>query len=258
MDILGKLVASTRERVERDKKNKPGFGKPVRGPLEGFAFEKELRKKGMSFICEIKKASPSKGVIAREFSHLDIACTYEASGADAISVLTEPEHFLGSDSYLKEIRNSVDIPLLRKDFIVDPYQIAQSRFLGADGILLIAAILSPAQLHEFIHTADEYGLSCLVEVHDEYEMRTALDAKARLIGVNNRDLRTFAVDINNSITLRRMAPENVIFVAESGIRTAEDIAALRDSEIDGVLVGEALMCAEDKASKLKALRGDRV
>lgn len=255
-DILEKLVAAAKTRVERDKGKMPVFSGDAPRSLESFAFEKALGKGGISFICEIKKASPSKGVIARDFPYMDIARKYAAAGADAISVLTEPDYFLGSDEYLRDIRSSVKLPLLRKDFIIDPYQIEQSRYLGADAILLITSILSPQQLREFIVIADEYGLSCLVEAHNENELRAAVDAGARITGVNNRDLRTFTVDLQNSVRLREIAPENVIFVAESGIRTAQDVAVLRENAIDAVLIGETLMRAEDKAEMLKTLRGD--
>jgi len=254
MDILEKLVSATRERVRMDKKLMPELDTSKPRALQRFAFENAMKKDGMSFICEVKKASPSKGVIAEYFPYLDIARQYEAAGADAISVLTETDYFLGSDEYLKKIRRAVSVPLLRKDFIIDSYQIKQSCFLGADAILLIVAILSPGQLREFICMADELGLSCLVEAHDEAEIQTALDAGARMIGVNNRNLRTFTVELDNSIRLRDMAPEDVIFVAESGIRTAEDISALRAGGANAVLVGETLMRSGDKAAMLKELR----
>lgn len=255
MNMLDKLVAATKGRIERDKKKMPTFPGAVPKALEAFAFEKALRAQGMSLICEVKKASPSKGIIAEDFPYLDIAAQYESAGAAAISVLTETDYFLGSDLYFQEIRKVIKIPLLRKDFIIDPYQIEQSFYLGADAILLIAAILSPSQLREYIAMATDFGLSCLVETHDEKELKTAVDAGARIIGVNNRDLRTFEVDLQNSIRLRRLAPKEVIFVAESGVKTAADIKLLHENEIDAVLVGEALMTSNDKAAALKALKG---
>jgi len=253
MSILEKIAAAAKERVERDKK--AGLPAPVVHGQTPFRFERRLRRPGMSFICEVKKASPSKGVIAEDFRWLDIARDYEEAGADAISVLTEPEFFLGSDRYLAGIREAVNVPLLRKDFVVDPFQIEQAACLGADAILLICAILTPARLAEYIKTADRLGLSCLAEAHDEAELKTALAAGARVVGVNNRDLRTFAVDTGNSVRLRKLAPEDVVFVAESGIRTAEDVNLLRRAGVDAVLVGEALMRAPDKKAALAALRG---
>ena len=255
MMILGSIVASARERTERDKRAgmPPQSGKK-RSP---FIFEKSLRRPDIAFICEIKKASPSKGIIAEDYPYLDIAREYEAAGAAAISVLTEPEFFQGADSHLSEISKIVDIPLLRKDFIIDKFQIEQSSRLGADAILLICAILSPADLAEYIEEADKFGLSCLVEVRDESEMKIALGAGARMIGVNNRDLRNFSVDISNSIRLRNLAPKNVIFVSESGIRTAKEVENLRKHSVDAVLIGETLMRSEDKKAALAVLRGDK-
>ncbi|GHU84725.1 indole-3-glycerol phosphate synthase [Bacteroidia bacterium] len=216
----------------------------------------EYSERKRSFGCEIKKASPSKGTIAEEFPYLEIAQEYEAAGADAISVLTEPEYFQGDGRYLTEIRGAVSLPLLRKDFIVDVFQIEQSARLGADAILLICAILSPTQLAEHLQAAEALGLSCLVEAHDQAEVDTALAAGARIIGVNNRDLRTFDVDVGNSIRLRPSVPEGVLFVSESGIRTAEDVDRLRQHGVDAVLVGETLMRSPDKRAALSALRGD--
>jgi indole-3-glycerol phosphate synthase len=241
--------------VERDKKaGLPQQSAKIRTP---FLFERQLRREGISLICEVKKASPSKGVIAEEFSYLDIAREYEEAGADAVSVLTEPDFFQGSDRYLSEIRDVVNIPLLRKDFIIDPFQIEQSACLGADAVLLICAVLTPAQVAEYIGAADRLGLSCLVEAHDEEELKTALRAGARMVGVNNRDLKTFEVDTGNSVRLRRLAPKDVVFVSESGIRAAGDVELLRQHGIDAVLVGEALMRSPDKKAALAALRGGR-
>lgn len=210
----------------------------------------------MSFICEIKKASPSKGLITETFPYMTIACDYENAGANAVSVLTETDFFLGSDQYFEEIRTAINIPMLRKDFIIDPYQIEQSYYLGADAILLIVAILSTKQLRSYLELAAKFGISCLVEAHDEQEVQHALDAGAKIIGVNNRDLKNFTVNFDNSIRLRGSAPENCIFVAESGIKSAEDIAVLRRNHIDAVLVGETLMRSDNKAAMLNALRGE--
>ncbi|NMA25616.1 MAG: indole-3-glycerol phosphate synthase TrpC [Clostridiales bacterium] len=220
-----------------------------------FPFETALKKPGMSFICEVKKASPSKGVISEDFPYVEIACDYERAGADAVSVLTEPEYFLGSGEYLREIRRHVGIPLLRKDFIIDVYQLFESKILGADAVLLICALLDTETIRQCLCICDELGLSALVEAHDEAEVTSALDAGARVIGVNNRDLKTFEVDINNCVRLRPLVPKEVIFVAESGVKTAKDIELLREAGADAVLVGETLMRSADKKTALEMLRG---
>ncbi len=220
-----------------------------------FAFEQALRKEGVSFICECKKASPSKGLIAPSFPYLEIAKEYEAAGADCISVLTEPKWFLGNDEFLKEIAEAVSIPCLRKDFTVDEYQIYQAKVLGASAVLLICSILTEDQMKDYIRICDNLGLSALVEVHDEREVQTALNTGARIIGVNNRNLKDFSVDTDNSRRLRELIPPNVLFVSESGVRTAEDVSALRKIGADAVLIGETLMRASDKRAKLAELRG---
>jgi len=254
MTILDNIVAATRERVARDKR--AGLPLPCAADRHPFAFEKSLRRPDdIAFICEVKKASPSKGVIAAEFPYCEIAVEYEAAGAAAISVLTEPDFFLGSDRYLAEIRQDVTVPLLRKDFVIDPFQIEQAARLGADAVLLICAILSAGQLAAFIREADRLGLSSLVEAHDEAELRTALACGARVVGVNNRDLRTFEVDTGNSVRLRGLAPRDVVMVSESGIRTSSDVALLRRNGIDAVLIGETLMRSADKKAALASLRG---
>lgn len=220
-----------------------------------FAFEQALRKEGVSFICECKKASPSKGLIAPNFPYLEIAKEYEAAGADCISVLTEPKWFLGNDEFLKEIAEAVSIPCLRKDFTVNEYQIYQAKVLGASAVLLICSILTEDQMKDYIRICDNFGLSALVEVHDEREVQTALNTGARIIGVNNRNLKDFSVDTDNSRRLRELIPPNVLFVSESGVRTAEDVSALRKIGADAVLIGETLMRASDKRAKLAELRG---
>jgi indole-3-glycerol phosphate synthase len=212
----------------------------------------------MSFICEIKKASPSKGIISQDFRYIETAKEYEAAGAAAISVLTEPDFFLGGNKYLTEIKNTVKIPVLRKDFIIDQYQIFEAKNIGADAILLICAILDFYTLKEFMATARDLGLSCLVEAHDEKEVETALKADAKIIGVNNRNLKNFEVDIYNSIKLRKLVPENKIFVSESGIKTKEDIDILRLNKVDAVLIGEELMKSGNIKEKLRELKGDGV
>ena len=220
-----------------------------------FAFEQALRKEDVSFICECKKASPSKGLIAPNFPYLEIAKEYEAAGADCISVLTEPKWFLGNEEYLKEIAEAVSIPCLRKDFTVDEYQIYQAKVLGASAVLLICSVLTEDQMKGYIRICDELGLSALVEVHDEQEVQTALNTGARIIGVNNRNLKDFSVDTDNSRRLRELIPPGVLFVSESGVRTAEDVETLRKIGADAVLIGETLMRASDKRAKLAELRG---
>ena len=220
-----------------------------------FAFEKALRKPDISFICECKKASPSKGLIAPDFPYLKIAKAYEESGADCISVLTEPKWFLGDDAYLREIAANVSIPCLRKDFTVDDYMIYEAKLLGASAVLLICSILSEDQLREFIKVCDNLGLSALVEAHDEGEINLAVKAGARIIGVNNRNLKDFTVDTDNSRKLRALIPRDVLFVSESGVKDAADVKDLREIGADAVLIGETLMRAEDKRAKLAELRG---
>ena len=224
-------------------------------PKGAYSFEKALGKDGLSFLCECKRASPSKGLIAPEFPYLQIAMDYEAAGADCISVLTEPKWFLGSDRYLQEIAREVSIPCLRKDFTVDEYMIYEAKLLGASAVLLICAILTEGQVVEYLHICDALGLSALVEVHNEAEVETALRAGARVIGVNNRNLKDFSVDTDNSRRLRALIPENVRFVSESGVRNGEDVARLRELGADGVLIGESLMRAADKKAALAGLRG---
>lgn len=221
-----------------------------------FPFEKELKKKEITFICEVKKASPSKGIIAEKFDYRSIAESYEEAGAGAISVLTEPEYFKGSIEYLKEIAEDVKIPLLRKDFTVDEYMIYEAKAAGASIVLLICAILDEETLKRYIEIADSLGLSALVEAHDEDEIQMALRAKARIIGVNNRNLKDFTVDIHNGIRLREMVPQDVLFVAESGIRTREDIEELEKAHVNGVLIGETFMRAENKKAMLAELKGE--
>ena len=220
------------------------------GAQTGFPFEAALRGKDIAFICEVKKASPSKGVIALEFPYRQIALDYEAAGAAAVSVLTEPAYFQGADAYL-----SVGIPVLRKDFTVDSYMIYEARTLGAAAVLLIAALLDGDTLRDYIGVAHSLGLSALVEAHTAEETEVAVKAGARIIGVNNRDLRTFQVDTGNCLRLRPLVPRSVLFVAESGVRTAADIDRLRAGGVDAVLVGETLMRAPDRKAALAALRG---
>ncbi len=259
MTILDKLAAHAAERVAEAEKH---FSLPeIRAralslPKGSFAFEKALSRRGMSFICECKKASPSKGIIAEDFPYVDIARQYEAAGADCISVLTEPKWFMGSVHYLDEIASAVHTPLLRKDFTVDEYMIYEAKLLGASAVLLICAILPPRVISRYIRLCDDLGLSALVEAHNEEEIRSALSAGARIIGVNNRDLKSFAVDTENSRRLRELVPEGVLFVSESGVRDRSDIEKLEAVGADAVLVGETLMRAPDIAAKLRELRGE--
>lgn len=220
-----------------------------------FAFEKALREEGISFICEVKKASPSKGIISKEFPYLRIAKEYEEAGGNAISVLTEPDYFKGSNLYLKEISSAVHVPVLRKDFTVDEYQIYEAKVLGADAVLLICAILDKDTIRRFLPICDELGLTALVEAHTKEEVFSAIEAGARVIGVNNRNLQTFQVDISNCTSLRTLVPRDILYVAESGIRTSEDISVLKEALVDAVLIGETLMLSENKKETLSYLRG---
>lgn len=258
MTILEQLAEHARERVEQAKKNislEKIKNHAYALPKGDFAFEEALKKQELSFICECKKASPSKGLIAEKFPYLEIAREYEEAGADCISVLTEPKWFLGKEDYLKEIAGNVSIPCLRKDFTVDEYMIYEAKLLGASAVLLICSILSKKELAEYIKICDSLGLSALVEAHNEKEVEAAITAGARIIGVNNRNLKDFTVDTNNSKKLRRLVPEDILFVAESGVRTRKDIEALQEIGVDAVLIGEILMKARNKGAKLRKLRG---
>ncbi len=258
MTILDTIAERAKLRVARDMERLPLYELKQRAlslPRGNFPFEAALRRTGLSFICECKKASPSKGLIAPEFPYLDIARAYEAAGADAVSVLTEPEFFLGNDKFLAEISAQISIPCLRKDFVVDEYMIWQAKTLGASAVLLICAILDDTQLKNFMATCDALGLSALVEVHDADEIKRAIDGGARIIGVNNRNLKDFSVDTDNSKRLREPVPPEIIFVSESGVKSAEDVQRIRESGADAVLIGEVLMRAADKTAKLAELKG---
>lgn len=261
MTILEQLAGHARERVARAREKVPlegiraqalAMASPGSG---GFTFEEALKKPGISFICECKKASPSKGLIAPDFPYLRIAQEYEAAGADCISVLTEPKWFLGSEAYLREIAGAVKIPCLRKDFTVDEYMIYEAKALGAAAVLLICSILEEAQIARYLDICDRLGLDALVEAHDGAEVKSALKAGARIIGVNNRNLKDFSVDAENSRRLRELIPPDVLFVSESGVSCAEDVEKLQEIGTDAVLIGEALMRAEDKKARLRELRG---
>ena len=257
--ILDRIVAATEKRVKeaKEKLSLSELQQQVeRMPItKDFPFERALQELDFNFICEVKKASPSKGIIAEDFPYLEIAKDYEMAGAAAISVLTEPDFFLGSPQYLQEITEAVHIPVLRKDFIIDEYQIYEAKLWGASAILLIAAILDDDTMRRFHELADSLGLSCLVEAHDETEVLRAAKIGARIIGVNNRNLKDFTVDVNNSIRLRNLVDDSVIFVSESGLDTAADIQRLRENKIHAALMGESFMRSTDKVAKLAELYG---
>ena len=257
--ILDKIIEATKIRVAQEKEvETPEAVKAAALALPsdtGFPFEAALRQQDFNFICEVKKASPSKGIIAEHFPYLDIAKEYEVAGAAAISVLTEPDFFKGDKKYLQEIANTVKIPVLRKDFIIDEYQIYQAKVWGASAILLICACLDVPTLTKFRELADSLGLSSLVEAHDEHEVQMAIDCGARIIGVNNRNLKDFTVDVQNSVRLRNLVQDDVIFVSESGLETPEDIQVLRDNNIGVALMGETFMRSPNKVEKLTYLYG---
>ncbi len=259
--ILDDLAAASKKRAEAAKKKIPmktmeklAFESLEKSIENGLSFEQSLASPGISFICEVKRASPSKGLIAPDFPYVEIAKDYETAGADAISILTEPEYFLGNNSYLTEISHKVGLPLLRKDFIVDPYQIYEAKVIGASAVLLICALLDTKALEEGLKLCKSLGLSALVEAHDEKEIHSALTAGASIIGVNNRNLKTFEVDFNNSLRLRRLVPSDVVFVAESGIKTVTDIRLLSEAGVNAVLIGESLMRSPDKKEILDGFK----
>ena len=258
MTILEKLAEHAAFRVKQDKE-KISAKEIRRLAMEGHGgsgerFLKALSGPGLSLICEVKKASPSKGIIDPEFDYLRIAAEYEAAGADAISCLTEPKWFLGSDEIFCRIRSNVHLPMLRKDFVVDAYQLYQARLMGADCVLLICALLDEGMIREYLGICDELSLAALVETHDEAEIASAVRAGAKIIGVNNRNLKDFTVDLDNAARMRDKIPGGILFVAESGVQTPEDAGRLRAAGADAVLVGEAMMRAADKAAFLKAMR----
>ena len=259
--ILDQLADYARVRVAADKEKTSldalqhlcaDGAAPSRPP---FCFERALRRDGLSFICEVKKASPSKGIISKSFPYLDIAAEYEQAGADCISCLTGPKWFLGSDRIFTDIRSRVNTPMIRKDFTVDEYQIYQAKLMGADAVLLICALLDTQTIAHHLEICEKLGLSALVETHDEAEIRSAVEAGARLIGVNNRNLKDFSVDFSNAARLRDLIPADCVYVAESGVKNAADVAALRSIGADAVLMGEVLMRAPDKAALLAQMRG---
>ncbi|OLS03253.1 indole-3-glycerol phosphate synthase TrpC [Tissierella creatinophila] len=255
--ILEKIANYTRKRVQEDKKIvslEEVVNKANLLPEGDFKFEQTLKKNKVSIICEVKKASPSKGIISEDFPFVQIAREYENAGADCISVLTEPKWFLGSDEIFKEIRKNVNLPMLRKDFTIDEYQIYQSKLLGADAVLLICSLLDTKTLKKYISICDSLGLSTLVEAHNIGEINSAIDAGARIIGVNNRNLKDFTVDLSNSINLRKSIPNDILFVAESGILNVNDAISLIRSGADALLIGEAMMHASDKKAFIREIK----
>ena len=256
--MLEEIVEKTKQRVEMAKSIIPldELKKEVSMMelSDEFPFKKALSEEGISIIAEVKKASPSKGLIAEDFDYVKIAKEYEEAGASAISVLTEPYFFKGSDDYLKEISENVNIPLLRKDFVVDEYMIWEAKLLGASAILLIVSILDVVQLKKYLDLAHDLGLSAIVETHDGDEIMRAMTVGAEIIGVNNRNLKDFTVDIENSINLRRCVSEDVVFISESGIKTPQDVARLKENNVDAVLIGETLMKSDDKKAMISELK----
>lgn len=260
--ILDTLAAASKKRVEAakaklslEKMTELAFARRnAQEESACFTFEKALSSAGISFICEVKRASPSKGLIAPDFPYVSIAKEYEEAGADAVSVLTEPEYFLGNNDFLTEISNEIRIPLLRKDFTVDPYQIYEAKAIGASAVLLICALLDTRELEHGIQICDSLGMSALTEAHNEEEIRSALAAGARIIGVNNRNLKTFEVDFDNSLRLRSLVPDNVLFVAESGIKTEDDIRRLSGTGVNAVLIGESFMRSDCKKELISRFR----
>ncbi|WP_407454332.1 indole-3-glycerol phosphate synthase TrpC [Methanobrevibacter sp.] len=256
--MLNEIVEKTKERIEQEKEITPleELKKQVKELeiTDEFPFKKAVGGDDISIIAEVKRASPSKGLIAEDFDYVAIAKEYEEAGASAISVLTEPYFFKGDNEYLKEISQNVTIPILRKDFVVDEYMIWEAKVLGASAVLLIASILDIATLKKYLDLAHDLGLSAIVETHDGDEIRMAMNVGAEIIGVNNRNLEDFSVDIENSINLRRCVGNDVLFISESGIKTKEDVAKLKENDVDAVLIGETLMKSKDKKAMISELK----
>ena len=256
--MLDEIVEKTQERLVGAKNNKSldELKKEVSNMeiSKDFPFKEALKDSEIAIIAEVKKASPSKGIISEDFDYVGIAKEYESAGASAISVLTEPYFFKGSNDYLKEISENVSIPILRKDFVIDEYMVWEAKLLGASAVLLIVSILDIVQLKKFLDLAHDLGLSAIVETHDGDEIRTAMNVGAEIIGVNNRDLNDFSVNIDNSISLRRCVSDNIVFISESGIKTKEDVTKLKENNVDAVLIGETLMKSDDKKSLIAELK----
>lgn len=260
MNILKEIAAYAVKRVQQAESKMPLEAMKEQAlalPGKEFVFEHALRKPELSLICECKKASPSKGIIAENFPYLKIAQEYEQAGADCISILTEPKYFLGNDSYLQKIAQAVSVPCLRKDFVVSPYMLYEARVLGAAAVLLICSLLTEKELAEYLAICESLGMSALVEVHNAAEISMAIHAGARIIGVNNRNLSDFSVDMANSGRLRELVPPEILFVAESGIKTAADVQTVREIGGDAVLIGELLMRADNRSAMLAELRRRR-
>ena len=255
--ILETIAAYAVERVKKDKEAVPEGRMREQAlalPQKKFRFSQALRKKELAFICEVKKASPSKGLIDPAFDYRKIAADYEAAGADCVSCLTEPKWFLGSDAIFEDIRQTIQLPMIRKDFTVDAYQIYQAKCMGADAVLLICALMNEKQLKQYLAVCESLGLDALVETHDEEEIKMAVASGATIIGVNNRNLKDFSVDFENAVRLRHLIPQEAIYVAESGISSVSDVALLRQAGADAVLMGEVLMRARDKKTLLSDMR----
>ncbi len=253
MTILDRIIERTRE-VVASRRRQTSVSELEQSELFGKTrrpFGDTLSAAPLAVIAEVKRASPSKGIIREDFDPVAIARSYDESGAAAISVLTEPDFFQGSLDYLRHIRSETQAPLLRKDFIIDPYQVVEARSAGADAILLIATALDPSQLHELHEAAAEYGLECLVEVYDARELDRLDVDRLQIIGANNRDLRTFEVDISRSLEILRVLPDHITTVSESGIETAHDLARLVGYGIDAALVGETFMRAPSPGDHLR-------
>lgn len=242
------------ERIKADAYDLARHEQEHKEELQILRFSEALSGSCLSFICEIKRASPSKGLIAPDFPYVDIACEYEQAGAECISCLTEPKWFLGSDEIFTEIRAAQKRPMIRKDFTVDPYQIYEAKLMGAQAVLLICSLLTTQQLEEYLGICDDLHLDALVETHDEHEIASAVEAGARIIGVNNRNLKDFSVDFENAKRLRELIPPQALYVAESGVKSAQDVADVAALGADAVLIGEALMRAADKAALLAEFR----
>lgn len=248
--ILDDLVAATKQRLVEEKKQVPLIelkqqAQQIPNRDSQTIINKFLEPK-LHFIGEIKKSSPSKGTIVDDFPYMKIAQEYQDAKIDAISILTEPTYFQGKLAYLKEISKTSNVPLLRKDFTIDPYMIYQAKVAGASLILLIVAILDDEELISYLKLSQKLGLAALVEVHNENELQRALKANAKIIGVNNRNLKDFTVDINNSLKLRPLVPKQIPFITESGIKTSADIKKLKRAQVNGVLIGETFMKAPDR------------
>ena len=258
MSVLDQILELKREEVAERKRREPLRALETRIPLQGVPldFARALKGDRIRLIAEVKKASPSRGLLSTDFDPAALARTYARNGAAAISVLTEVPHFQGAIEHLEVVRSAIDItplPILRKDFIFDPYQLYEARACRADALLLIVAILDKEQLKSLLEETHHLGMEALVEVHNEIEVESALEAGAKVIGINNRDLSTFHTDISTTQKLRPLIPRDTLVVSESGINSRQDVARLREWSVDAILVGEALVTAKDIAAKVREL-----